>query len=279
LVNPHPVEATPILRIRLLGGFELRHKGERVPPLGSARAESLLAYLVLHRAAPQPRQHLAFLLWPDSTEAQARTNLRHLLHTLRHALPDADRFLDVTPRTLQWRSDAACQFDVTDFLETLSRAGENGSADVAVLRDAIELYAGDLLEGCYDEWLLGEREQLRERYLDALERLARLLADCGHHAEAVPYAERLVRHDPLREDAYRLLMRLHDAGGDRARALRVYHVCAATLERELGVEPSAVTRAAYEALVPARGSPRRPGTAANVSADRRSSGGRPNGRG
>jgi hypothetical protein len=47
-----------------------------VPPLGSARAESLLAYLLLHRDAAQPRQRLAFLLWPDSSEPQARTNLR-----------------------------------------------------------------------------------------------------------------------------------------------------------------------------------------------------------
>ena len=46
-------------------------------------------------------------------------------------------------------------------------------------------------------------------------------------------------------------MRLHDARGDRARALRAYHVCAATLERELGIEPSAATREAYEALLPA----------------------------
>jgi DNA-binding SARP family transcriptional activator len=42
-------------------------------------------------------------LWPDSTEAQARTNLRHVLHNLRRALVEPDRYLDVTPRTLQWR--------------------------------------------------------------------------------------------------------------------------------------------------------------------------------
>lgn len=96
----------PLLRISLLGAVDLRVDGVALPPLASARAESLLAYLLLHREAPQPRQRLAFLLWPDSTEAQARTNLRHVLHTLRHALPDADRFLAVTPRALQWRPDA-----------------------------------------------------------------------------------------------------------------------------------------------------------------------------
>jgi DNA-binding SARP family transcriptional activator len=242
---------SPTLRIRLLGELDLRHGGAPLPPLESARAASLLAYLLLHRGTPQPRQRLAFLLWPDSTEPQARTNLRHVLHNLRRALPDPDRFLDVTPRTLQWRADAPFWLDVAAFEESLSRAEEKAAdGGLATLREAVELYAGDLLEGCYDEWLLGEREWLRQRYLEALEGLAELLEEHSDHARAILYAERLLRHDPLREETYRLLMRLHDARGDRARALRVYHVCAATLERELGVEPSAPTRDAYEALLP-----------------------------
>jgi DNA-binding SARP family transcriptional activator len=242
--------AAPLLRVRLLGALDLRYGDIALPPLESARAESLLAYLLLHREAPQPRQHLAFLLWPDSTESQARTNLRHLLHTLRHALPDPDRFLDVTPRTLQWRADAPFWLDVSAFTEAIARAEDAGDGEVAALREAVELYTGDLLDGCYDEWLLGERERLRTIHLDALGRLTALLDRRGDQARAIPYAERLLRHDPLREETYRLLMRLHDARGDRARALHVYHVCAATLERELGVEPSAATRAVYDALLP-----------------------------
>src|SRR5881397_3959154 len=110
------------LRARLLGTMDLRLGARQLPPLDSARAESLLAYLLLHREAPQPRQRLAFLLWPDSTEPQARTNLRHVLHTLRRALPDAERFLDVTPRTLQWRPDAPFWLDVAGFEGSLAQA-------------------------------------------------------------------------------------------------------------------------------------------------------------
>src|SRR5919199_5068443 len=125
---------TPPLRIRLLGGFDLR-VGEDALPLESARAESLLAYLLLHPEAPQPRQRLAFLLWPDSTEAQARTNLRHVLYHLRRALPDADRFLDAGARTLRWRADAPYRLDVAVFEEALSRAAPDaGDACLAALR-------------------------------------------------------------------------------------------------------------------------------------------------
>jgi DNA-binding SARP family transcriptional activator len=53
-------------------------------------------------------------------------------------------------------------------------------------------------KGSYDEWLLEERERLRRSCLEALERLARLLEERDELARAVPYAERLLRDDPLR---------------------------------------------------------------------------------
>jgi DNA-binding SARP family transcriptional activator len=136
------------LQIRLLGELDLRLGESRLPPLESARARSLLAYLLLHREAAQPRQRLAFVLWPDSTESQARTNLRHVLHKLRRALPDADRFVDVLPRTLQWNGDAPFRLDVAIFEEALARAARaDGDAALAALREAVEAYTGDLLEG------------------------------------------------------------------------------------------------------------------------------------
>ena len=233
------VEA-PVLHIRLFGDLELRYGELLLPPFESTRVASLLAYLLLHRDAPQPRQRIAFLLWPDSSESQARTNLRHLLHTLRGALPDAERFIDVTSRTLQWRGDAPCWLDVAEFERSIEESDG---------REAVELYRGDLLEGSYDEWLLEEREQFRQHYLLTLERLARALEASGEYLQAIAIAHQIQRYDPLYEESYRLLMRFHNARGDRARAIRVYHECASTLERELGVEPAAATRETYDALL------------------------------
>jgi DNA-binding SARP family transcriptional activator len=243
--------AAPPLTIRLLGGFELRRDGELLPPMDSARAGSLLAYLVLRRGKPQARQQLAFLLWPDSTESQARTNLRHVLHHLRRGLPEVDRYVEVTQRTLTWRADAPYRLDVDVFERLLNRAAHAPpEAQPVMLREAVDSYPGDLLEGGYDEWLLGERDRLRRRYQDAVARLAELSEAHGEPAAAIGYAEQLLRGDPLREEAYRLLMRMYHAQREPARALRAYHVCASTLERELGVAPSAETRRLYESLLP-----------------------------
>jgi DNA-binding SARP family transcriptional activator len=251
----------PELRVRLLGQLSV-HVGETpLGPLDSGRAESLLAYLLLHRGVPQPRQRLAFLLWPDSTEAQARTNLRHVLHHLRRALPED--LLDITPRTLAWRVDVPCWIDVAAFQDAVGRDGTHG--DLAALREAAAVYRGDLLPGSYDEWLVEVRDDLRRRHLDGLARLGELLEASGELAEAVAVTERLVQDDPLREEAYQRLMRLHDRRGDRARALRTYHACATVLERELGVEPAAATRAAHDALLAPVGD-----AAADAASSRRS---------
>jgi DNA-binding SARP family transcriptional activator len=92
-----------MLRIQLLGDFILTDDGAPVTAVNTLRLQSLLAYLVLHHDTPQPRPHVAFLLWPDTSESNARNNLRQFLHQLRQALPDPDRFLSVNAQTLCWQ--------------------------------------------------------------------------------------------------------------------------------------------------------------------------------
>jgi tetratricopeptide (TPR) repeat protein len=140
---------------------------------------------------------------------------------------------------------------VADFERGLAQA-EQAKDQMAVrlaLEQAVEAYRGDLLPSCYDEWILPERERLRQLFLGALERLLLLHEREGNYAAAIRAAQRLLRHDPLQEATYRYLMRLYAASGDRAAALRTYHTCVTVLERELVAEPAAATRAAYERLL------------------------------
>ncbi len=243
-----------MLSISLLGGFSIKQDQAPVPEVNTPRLQSLVAYLLLHRDAPQSRAHIAFLFWPDTSEVQARTNLRNLLHHLRHALPDADSYLDVSVQTLEWRREASFSLDVADFGAALAqarKAREIGDAPGTreALERAVALYKGDLLPSCYDDWILPIREALGQEYLDALEELAGKLEEQGDYPAAVRVAQRLLRNDPLREAVYRRLIRLHASHGDRAAALRVYHTCTTILQRELGVEPGEATREAYEQVL------------------------------
>jgi DNA-binding SARP family transcriptional activator len=246
----------PTLHIHLLGDFLLVSGDRPVTTVTVPRLQSLLAYLVLHRTAPQDRSHLAFLLWPDSTEAQAHTNLRKLLYQLRQAFPYADYCIQADKHSLQWQTttDVSWTLDVLDFEHELAQAeqaeqNQDTKAMRQVLEQAVHLYTGDLLPSCYDEWILPERDRLRQMYLQAAERLIALLEQERDYDAAITAAQQLLRQDPLHEATYRQLMRLYALLGDRAAALRVYHTCARTLERELGTEPGEATRAVYESLL------------------------------
>ncbi|MEZ4619239.1 MAG: BTAD domain-containing putative transcriptional regulator [Caldilineaceae bacterium] len=242
---------TKFLQIQLLGDFRLTYGDELLTSLNAERPQSLLAYLLLHRRAPQPRQHIAFLLWPDSSESQARSNLRNLLHGLRQTLPDADTFLLANTLTLQWNPDAPFALDVAAFDAALAQAAT--ATDPAAVRchleTALETYGGDLLPGNYDDWILAQREELRRRQVDTLYQLVGLLEEAGDYRAAQRYVQRLLLQDPLDEAAYVLQMRLCALSGDRTGIRRAYQSCLDLLARELDVEPSPATQAAYAAYL------------------------------
>src|SRR2546421_6705373 len=244
----------PTLHLRLLGDFSLLYHDQQVTSLNTTRLRSLLTYLVLHRDVPQQRQHLAFLFWPDATEAQARNNLRQLLHQLRQALPAMEHFLSADTHMLHWHPVTPFHLDVAEFEQALTLADaatqrNDQRALQAALEQADSLYRGELLPGCYDEWILPERDRLRQRHLQALEQLLRLFEVEGDTSTAIRYAQRLIGLNPLSEDLYRRLMRLFALNNDRASALHVYHTCVTTLQREMGVDPDPATRQAYERLM------------------------------
>jgi predicted ATPase/DNA-binding SARP family transcriptional activator len=244
----------PTLHLRLLGDFSLIYDDRQVTSLNTMRLQSLLAYLVLHHDVPQQRQHLAFLFWPDTTEAQARNNLRQLLHQLRQALPAVEHFLAADTHMVHWHPVTPFYLDVAAFEQALTLADaatqrHEQHALQAALEQADSLYRGELLPGCYDEWILPARDRLRQRHRQALEQLLRLFEGQGDIVTAIRYAQRLLGLDPLSEDLSRRLMRLFALNNDRASALHVYHTCVTTLQRELGVDPDPATRAAYERLM------------------------------
>jgi predicted ATPase len=110
------------------------------------------------------------------------------------------------------------------------------------LEAAVALYADDLLPDLYDDWLEPKRRELRQDLAEVLTRLSSMLELSGELSSGIVHATRLLGLDPLREAYYRILMRLHLQNHDRSSALRVYHQCMRTLQRELGVSPSKETQ-------------------------------------
>jgi len=231
------------LHVYLLGAFRIIYGDTLVMIDSSARVQAFVARLVLNAGVPQPRALLAALFWPESSSRQARANLRKLVHEVRTTLPDADTFLCLSGSVVLWRAEAAYTLDVTEFESAARTAGT-----LPEFEHAVALYLGDLSVQHDAAWVVGERERLHHAFSALLERA---IAHAEHEHEypaALHYARRLIEHDPLLEVAYRHLMRLHALLHDQVGAVRAYKACVATLHRELGITPDAITQHMYEQL-------------------------------
>lgn len=237
----------PALRVELLGGFRVLTDGRAAARLPTARQQQLIAFLILHaRSAPIQRQRVAGSLWPESSDAQALTNLRRELHHLREGWPRLDALVDAGSRTLAWRGEAGAIVDLVVFEAAADRGLEG---DRAALQEAARLYKGDLLPDCASEWIDADRERLRQRARKVLARLVGLLEHDRAFGDAIEHAQQLLRLDPLDEQAWCALMRCHARRGERATALHLYQQCAALLKKELGIQPSAGTRMTYREIL------------------------------
>ncbi len=219
----------------------------------SSRAAALVAFLVTHAGSPQARQRIAGLFWPESTDAQALTNLRRELHHLRQILR-AEPSLVVTPRDLCWRDTETCLvdlriFDIERQAAASAAAAGNDAEVIARGTAALAQYKGDLLPGQYDDWLIDVRAELDRQCADLCDLLAASRARAGDLAGAVAVARRRIQLQPLEEAGYCTLMTLLSDLGDRAGAVSTYHHCASVLERELGVVPGRATRQAFQRLM------------------------------
>ncbi|MFQ5923963.1 MAG: protein kinase, partial [Anaerolineales bacterium] len=228
-----------MLQVSLLGRFAVELDGTpvEIPPRAS---QSLFAYLVLHRDSSQRREMLAGQFWPDSDETNARNNLRHALWQIRSALGQDVFVADKV--TLSVDTDLAWVVDV-------DALGTDASASVDVMLKAAEQYKGDLLPGFYDDWVILERERLRDVYARLMEQMLDALIEAKRWGEVSEWAERWIATGHVPEPAFRALMVSHAARGDQAGVATVYGRCVDTLERDLGVEPSPQTQMLHEQLL------------------------------
>jgi predicted ATPase/DNA-binding SARP family transcriptional activator len=234
---------SPHLSLDLLGPFAVSVEGHPLPRLRTRKGQWLLALLILRHPRPVERAWLAGTLWPESTEAQSLFNLRHCLNNLRQALGgQACRIHSVSKRALMLDlSGAKC--DLLTFDAALKRG------DPASLQEAVGLYRGPLLEGCFEEWVFAERRAREQALLNALEKLAEQASQSGEAQAAVGYLQRAVAVDPLLEHAQCLLLQALASSGDYAEATQSYRAFRLLLSRELNAEPSTETTALYRQIL------------------------------
>jgi DNA-binding SARP family transcriptional activator len=252
----------------MFGRFDVYRPDPPPSTLGGRRARELLSYLVLHRNRPQQREALAGTLWNDLSPELARKRLRQALWQIQAAFnahPDraGANVLEVDPEWILMNSCDCLDVDVIRFEDaTRSCRGISGAqlddAQLQRLEEAVSLYGGGLLEGWCQEWCQFERQRLQNDFLDALERLVCACEARGDTERGLAHTRRMLAIDPALERAHCHIMRLHALAGNRTEALREYQRCESVLMEELGVAPSAATRALHQSIREGHGEHARP---------------------
>jgi ABC-type oligopeptide transport system substrate-binding subunit/DNA-binding SARP family transcriptional activator len=232
------------LRFYFLGTLDIRYDDQLLPKPPTLKSQSLLAYLIVHRHQPQPRDRLVGLFWSDRPEHKARSSLSTALWHIRRCLPTDCIMSD--PHAVQFDPHAELWLDIDEFGSHLSQD------DMEHLQAAVALYRGDFLDGFYDDWIINERYRLETLFSEALARLMVGQEARGEHGAALSTALRLLDRDPLREDAHRLAMRAYCWLGQRNAAMEQYRRCREIVQVELGAEPMAETTELYQAILEGR---------------------------
>lgn len=222
-----------MIRLQLFSGFLLECDGTRVmvPDTG----QRVVALLALNDGRCG-RAHVAGSLWPDVTDQHALASLRTTVWRLLKCCPD---LLTTTAFDIALTPDV-----VTDVAERFHVARRLFDADPSTDDDAdvrdipLRQFGCELLPGWHDDWVLIERERVRQLDLHVLQIAAQRLAQRGRFGSAIEAAWHAVQIDPLRESAHQLVIEIHLAEGNVRDAVRQYQLCEALLRQELGVRPT-----------------------------------------
>jgi DNA-binding SARP family transcriptional activator len=183
-------------------------------------------------------------------EERARHTLNTTLWRINRVLEPSDTpaggrgHLRVSPQHIGFNATGVW-LDVAEFESRCLLAEQTDALEqrFALYSQAIQLYRGDLLSECYEDWCIVERERLQGLYVRALAYIMAYNSQKSDYDRAIDCARRILSCDPLREEVHRDLMRLHLDAGQPAAALRQYRQCEDLLRHELGVQPAPETRA------------------------------------
>lgn len=245
MARSHPPVATSALRLYLLGAFRLERNGALVSVPGR-KARALLAYLTLY-PEQHTRERLAARFWDSASTTDARLSLRVTLNALRKLDPN---LILADTDTVQLNHEAQLWSDVRTFTAQHQRTVKAGEPNEELLRPnpqaLFALYRGDLLPEFYEDWVLEERERLRQLYLDALLGLVEEYRSRSEYKLAIETAHKVLEMDRANERAHQHLMFCYVASGDRNAAVAQYLECERALREELAVEPARDTVALYQ---------------------------------
>lgn len=264
LSSAPPASALPLaegaeLRIYCFGPFEVYYRGIHIPQRRCGKVAAVLKYLAARPRQPISRDVLLEVLWPETAPGIANNRLKVAIHHLRQTFASAvlqrgEPIVLFQNGHYLFNPEVHVWTDVDAFRENwqaglrLERSGALAGA-IPFYQQAVKLYRGDFLEeDLFEEWTLPPREELKDTYLMALDKLSHYWFQAGQLERAIEGWKKIVAMDVWREDAYRHLMVCYSRAGQIGLALHWYNLCVQVLRDQLDLPPAAETVMLYERI-------------------------------
>jgi ATP/maltotriose-dependent transcriptional regulator MalT/DNA-binding SARP family transcriptional activator len=248
LTNLTP-EAAPALVVRAFGKSQVWVNGQLVTSTRwRTKSVKELFFFLLQASKPLTKERIGIVLWPESNDEQLKLRFKNDLYRLRRAV--GQDVILFEGNAYRFNRDLDIEYDVDQFENGLKRARSTKDIEerLRAYQDAVDAVRGLYLEDFDSTWIEADRERFRQDHLDTLLALAGLLFERRDIEEALKVCQYTLVVDKTHEEAYRLMMRIHAARGDRPAVTRQYQVCCDTLAEELSVSPSVETEALYRKL-------------------------------
>jgi DNA-binding SARP family transcriptional activator len=245
------------LEVYFLGKYRVIYSGRQIDHWPNRKGRAIFAYLAYNFKKRVYRDVLMDTFWPKSLPDSARNSLNVAIHSIRQifqAIDPKQEIIIYNDECYFLNPEIRMKLDVEEFLNSWKRARHLASRDgieaaIGEFELAAAIYKGDFMEeDLYENWVIPERENLREIYLEILDKLSRLYSLDGKPEIAIDLAELILEKDNCRENVHRRIMQCYYRLGKRDKALKQYHKCAKILKSELEVEPTNETRRLYEKL-------------------------------
>ncbi|MGH9936858.1 MAG: BTAD domain-containing putative transcriptional regulator [Blastocatellia bacterium] len=262
--QPVQVErAAPLadLTINLFGPVEIYRDPKR--PFASdawttKRAHDIFCFIASRRRRRASKDTIIETFWGEVDFDVVARNFHPTVSHVRKALnsnqPLKQNFLLYREGDYLLNPDFAYSIDIEEFDRLVAEGGSARRAKdpdrcVAHYEAAIDLYRGEFMHGCYDEWVEEQRSYFREQYLYMLETLAVAALGQEEWPRALHLSHQILRDDPYREDIHCLIMRTHAAQGNRAAVKEQYESLRALLQKDLDIQPASETQKVYRELI------------------------------
>jgi LuxR family maltose regulon positive regulatory protein len=246
----HADQDTYSLRILTLGQEQVERDGIPVTSTEWRSSTSKMLFLYLFFKGPHKREELGLVFWPDNSDAQLRRTFHTTLHRARQALgknvilfEDEDYLINPN---LEVTCDALELQNLTDQARPLPY---HDARTEHLWRRATEIYRGDFLPSVDEEWVLAQRQGLRDLYIEALVSLGYCAKARNDLRAAIDAFMRVLDEDPYREDVHREVLKCYVALGQTNQVLSHYQGMRQRLWDELGVVPSDETERLVKKLL------------------------------